>query len=252
MWDALESGRLVGGGRGGIMPRFHWGKSGKVWESLNFGTRGGKGIYCRCYEKLHEVLSKKQTDDPKYEVLYRDRWHGELPDRYAAVRIEFELRREVLKQLGVDTLDDLESRVGGVAAYLSKNWVRVHQSPPDRVKLNYWGALDPVWSAVQDAFKRAFDDSEPAKRQRVPPKRGVYQRVKQGLGCLAGAALIVKGETDEPFGLPSLLDYIASVIRDPSIGAAQTLADAAYRLLGQGFAVPRAPVGAAVERVPIG
>jgi hypothetical protein len=253
MWEALESGRLIGGGRGGITHRFHWGAcSEKVCESVNFGARGGKGVYLRCYEKRNEVMAKKLEDDPKYELLYRDRWHGELPGRYAALRIEFELRREVLKQLGVDTLDDLESRVAGVAAYLSKQWVRVHQSPPDRVKLHYWGAVDPVWSAVQDAFKRAFDSAEPVKRQPVAPKRGVYQRVKQGLGCLAGAALIIKGETDEPFGLPALLDYIASVIRDPAIGAAETLRDAAYRLLGQGIPVPRAPVGAAVERVPIG
>jgi hypothetical protein len=253
IWDVLDSGRLVGGGRSGqINPRFHWsGKGEKVWESVNFGSRRGKGVFLRIYEKRHEVISKKLEDCPKYELLYRDRWHGELPERFAAARVEFELHRDVLKQLGVDTLDDLEARVGGVAGYLTTKWVRVHDNPPDRRNGHYEGSIDPVWRAVQAAFRRAFDDSEPVRREPVKPSRGVYARVKQGLGCLAGAALIAKGETDEPFGLASLMEYILQVIRDPGIGAAQTLKDAAYRLLGQGIEVPRAALGPPVESVPL-
>ena len=68
-----------------------------------------------------------------------------------AIRTEFELRREKLKALGIDTFEDWTNKRGKIAHYLSHDWCRVTDGPfdpqhPDRTPTH------PDWVKVQEAF----------------------------------------------------------------------------------------------------
>jgi len=112
--------------------------------ALQFGKRG-TGLHCRIYCKSLEVAAKGSV---WWHDLWGDRWVPIQP----VWRIEFEVRREVLAQLGIDTLDELFAKVGGIWGYLT-TWLSLRVPTADETPSRW--PVDPVWEAISQASLRS-------------------------------------------------------------------------------------------------
>lgn len=159
------------------------------WESGQFrdgrrctGFKMGGEIMLRIYDKAYEV----RKDERKLEHMIEKRWGGRMPE--TATRVEFQLRRESLKSLGIDTLSDWMENKGGVIRYLVERWVRFVE-PFDKNHYDL-AKVHPLWERVASSMIRVADgtDSEPAKRTQRAKKPVSAQLTSMVLGCLTSMA----------------------------------------------------------------
>lgn len=89
------------------------------------GIKIGKSIIsARLYDKPLEIQQKSK----KYWMF--DIWGiKEVPQRKKIIRIEFQMRREVLKQLGLKKPEDLFQKVDQAWAYCTKKWLKFQDRP---------------------------------------------------------------------------------------------------------------------------
>lgn len=110
------------------------------------GISIGKGsIQARIYDKELEI--KQQS---KKFWLYNIWGMSKAPRDYKIIRVEFQLRREVIKELGLDTSDDLFEKMGDLWAYCTEKWLKFQTRPGKhhtQRKTLAW------WETVQQSFK---------------------------------------------------------------------------------------------------
>ena len=70
-------------------------------------------------------------------------------------RIEFQLRREALKEFNVDSMADYLSRRAQIAEYLVGKWFRLAEAEVDRTNTSREG-LSELWQQIAEAFRDAF------------------------------------------------------------------------------------------------
>lgn len=73
----------------------------------------GAPVRLRIYDKSKEI--KKSG-----KLWFGEFWGTEEPMN--VWRIEYQLRRAPLKQFGINSIDDLTEKIGGLWSYLSENW----------------------------------------------------------------------------------------------------------------------------------
>ncbi len=171
--DAFWEKRFVTRARFGSVYFRDWKKS---------GVQIGKGdILLRIYEKALETKRKGL----KWEYLCKHRYRDN-PDK--AVRVEIQLRRPVLKEMGINTYDDYEREKPGIAEYVLTNWVRLHKNDVDRENRNQdKGEEHPLWTKVREAFK-AWTGTVGEIVTRVKRcKAKAKALIKQAIGCLSAA-----------------------------------------------------------------
>lgn len=140
--------------------RDHW-----ICRALNFGqhyegvhfsgmTMGRGGLMLRVYDKVLEL--KKQTHKQR---PFADIWGVSRFDDKPVIRVEFQLRRKVLRQFSneqegfkIDTLFDLRHSLASLWQYLTQSWARLAQTPPDRSNRHQDRVeISDFWSLVQSA-----------------------------------------------------------------------------------------------------
>ncbi|MCK4587674.1 MAG: replication initiation factor, partial [Gammaproteobacteria bacterium] len=108
-----------------------------------FSVGLGGAISARLYDKTLEIeKSKKDFFKP---LWIRSGWDGVSP----VWRLEFQFRREVLRQLNIKTFDELNDALGGLWEYATHKWLRLC-CPNDDQTQSRW-PLHPVWPALQQA-----------------------------------------------------------------------------------------------------
>ncbi len=150
------------------------------------GVTVGKGdIMLRIYDKLHEVRHG-HPDLEKEKYLIEKRW-GKSPDH--AMRVEYQLRRPALKELGINTMGDFYAKGAALAAYLTGDWFRIVKEEPDR-KNNHQTrqSTAPEWVAVQEAFRSWMKKPrESVERKQRGMCKDPIRLVKQASGCILAA-----------------------------------------------------------------
>jgi len=110
----------------------HFERNGQL-ESYYVGSRSG-AIQARIYDKGREVL-RGGTKEWFFEI-----WGTSPPARIW--RVEFQLRRRALKQFGIQSVDELLGKLGGVWAYLCETWLSFrlpdHENVSRRTVLGWW------------------------------------------------------------------------------------------------------------------
>lgn len=200
-------------------------------------TCGSGAVMMRAYDKALEV--KQKQDEAKRLHLEKNRWGGKPK---TATRVEFQLRREALKSLGIDTPEDWLNKRAAIVAYLCGEWCRIVMDV-DKDNSNYDRAvLLDEWEAVREAFAAWAGRSEPAERKK-DPKPDARALVKQAAGCLTSAYAVsrehIARNVDEFFA--DVVDRVWREITDDGADAPRLMDKLARRrkvLECQGRAAP--------------
>jgi len=163
-----------------------------VHKSRHSGTGvtvsiGKAPIMCRIYDKLAEVELKANPHKRLCMMVYR--WKDNfLP--LAAIRVEYELHREALKDRGIDSVEDYYKKRADLIHYLTHDWLRFTANPVDRENKNQSKARTlPLWNKVRKAFKRWAGEPPGLSLEPLPKeKANVRNLIKQALGVAQAAA----------------------------------------------------------------
>lgn len=166
----------------------------------------GRGTSVRIYDKVEEC----SQDIAKWAWMVHSRYGGVMPE--AATRVEFQLRREFLKDHGVNTVEDYIAKRRAIAKFLTGRWVRFLDDSFDPRHTDRAKNL-PVWDTVAALFDQwtqgspAAADLAPIPREAVNPDA----LVKQARGCIETAAarmgLWIEGQHD-------FMEFAAAVLWD--------------------------------------
>jgi len=120
---------------------------------------GIKGkVSCRLYDKTVEIrVRKKEFFQP---VWIDCGWDAETP----VWRLEFEVRREVLRQLGIAEFADIEKVCSGLWPYLTREWLRLTIPSDSDTTRSRW-PTHPIWERLTSTDWGDFD---------MPSLRRVY------------------------------------------------------------------------------
>lgn len=98
----------------------------------------GSPIRLRIYDKGKEII---KSGKPWFLKL----WGKETP--VGIWRVEFQLQRSALKEWGIESLDDLTEKLGGLWNYLTTDWFSLRFSDNDKQERR---TVLPWWKAVQE------------------------------------------------------------------------------------------------------
>ena len=167
--------------------------------------RLGGGVQLCIYDKKRELLEKH--DEIKFSLMVEHRFNGDIPN--SCSRVEFRIKREKLKEMGIDTMNDLREMQTDLAEFLHSHWFRIL----DGKKQKGHTAEQPVseiWGHVQKTFDAAFqpitEESRTINRDWNKPRAVLCDQeamIKQAIGCLARAVALsgnaVSIETTESY-----------------------------------------------------
>jgi hypothetical protein len=140
---------------------------GPQFSGYSFGM-GGQ-LSARLYDKYLEI--KKSNKTFFYELWKEGGWLGELP----VWRLEFQFRRPVILETGVNSTDDLEKSLNGLWQYACQNWLRLTlPSNTDTAKTRW---LDhPLWVELKEARFNGGDVSPlyRTRKERLPSDEFLY------------------------------------------------------------------------------
>jgi dsDNA-binding SOS-regulon protein len=150
--------------------------NGRTFSGFTFG-RGGP-MLARIYNKSLEI--KKSGKVWFYEIWSERGWDGEND----VWRVEFQLRREALKELSIDTFDKLLDKVNELWTYLSGDWLTIRQ--PSRDNVSRW-KIKNKWKLIQKA--EIEYEATPLIRQ-VIKQGNLKQLLDQAAGLMMSVASI--------------------------------------------------------------
>ncbi|MDO4570795.1 MAG: hypothetical protein Q4D38_10450 [Planctomycetia bacterium] len=128
-------------------------------ESFEIGKHGSP-IMFRTYDKVNEVWGNSER---KYLALAKR--FDEAGERYISTnqvtRFEFEMRRDFLKELGIDTFQDLDEKGGALVNYLC-TWIRFNSTRVEGHSERE--VVMPEWNSVREMFHVVFGESRPFRK----------------------------------------------------------------------------------------
>jgi hypothetical protein len=130
------------------------------FSGWSFGMGGNIGA--RLYNKLLEIEKKSR----KFYLC--ELWQAAGWDTAAQVwRMEFEAKRDALKELGIYKLDNLLHLQSALWIYLTQDWLRLAVPTPNDTNRTRW-PTHPLWEQITNVFKQ---ESDQPKLQRFTPAR---------------------------------------------------------------------------------
>ena len=146
------------------------------------GYRFGSGdLVGRFYDKTREIaVSQKEW---MKEVWKAEGWDGETP----VARYEFQCRRKFLKEMSVDSYENLREGLADIWRYCTHDWLRVCEQGARRNQTR-WKAKD-YWRVVQESLG-LFGQTYGVLRMKS--KRVCYDHLlRQIRGCCASAVAVL-------------------------------------------------------------
>lgn len=176
-------------------------------RKLSGFTIGSGDLLVRLYDKPLEIRKSKK-------LWMYDIWGiPEVPEGHRVIRVEAQMRRELLHSLGCDSWGDFEAKTDGVWAYDTRKWLRL----VDNSTLHHTQqTLLPWWKLISAKFK-GLQAGEPLVRTKAI-QQDIYQLAAQTLGTLSSIATIVTSDStiegDELLDVRSHTDLALRIARD--------------------------------------
>ena len=156
------------------------------------GVIFGKGdIMLRIYNKVAEL----RRSLPKQGV-FASVWGVSVFDQHPVTRVEYQLRRPVLMQMKIDTIQDLEAKRNSAWLYCTQEWSRLSAHTVDRVNRHQDTVfVHPWWQSVQQAGISL--SAEPVKREYPRACKDINKLMEMVLGCLMSIGTILNCKSDQ-------------------------------------------------------
>ena len=154
---------------------------GRVFSGFTIGQGGA--FSARLYDKDLEIRRKSK----KFWMF--DIWQIQsVPENCRVVRVEFQLRREAIVELGMNSIWSFTNHPRNVWAYCSQCWLKFQ----DRPELHHTQqATMPFWKSVQDGFFGSQGEQPMLRAKMVNAKR--KQIAQQLMGQLT-SLIVLDGE----------------------------------------------------------
>jgi len=135
----------------------------------------GKGKFlARIYDKAFEIDRKS-----KKTWMYRIWNVKEVPKDKRVIRVEFQIRREGLKELAIETFDSFMKHQANVWRYCTDNWLKF-MDRPGKHQVTQREIL-PWWVSVQEGYQGAQDANPLVRAEAFRKDRERIFRQSQGL-----------------------------------------------------------------------
>ena len=156
------------------------------------GISIGKGsIAARLYDKELEIIKKSK------KFWMYDIWNIEegISQELEIIRVEGQFRREAIKELGIDSIEDLFGHIENLWGYFTKEWLKFQDSPGEHHTMR---STFPWWEIVQNAFL-GIQNPAPLIRCKViyPKKKQLYA---QSYGTMTSLLACEHEEKGVPIG----------------------------------------------------
>ena len=151
-------------------------------ETIQFGSKYSK-IKARIYNKYIEC----RNNPIKSQLLKELRW-GKKPDpELGAIRVEFELKRDHLRdQHSIITYHDLITKRKSLARWLTHDWLRLTDKKSSLGHSDRVGP-SPLWQKVIDAFDSWTGEEIEERSKRKIVGADITRLISQVSGCLSSA-----------------------------------------------------------------
>jgi hypothetical protein len=140
----------------------------------------GGVISARIYDKTLEI-------GVSYKYYLREIWEKQGWDTLQKVwRLEFQLKRECLKEMSINTYDDLMDKANGLWVYCTSDWLRLAVKD-DTINRTRW-KTNPMWEKIQGVrinngkFTGILRE---VNKSRIPSDKTIFQN---GMGYLTSFA----------------------------------------------------------------
>ncbi|GLX68319.1 replication initiation factor [Paenibacillus glycanilyticus] len=154
---------------------------GRIFSGFTIG--GGNSLLARIYLKSLEI---KKSGKVWFKEIWMDNDWAPEKDVW---RVEFQLRRPVLKELSVDTIEQLNEKMSELWSYLTQEWLTIRQ--PKKDNTSRW-KIKKKWRLIQTASK----DYEATPLIRSVIKQGdIVRLLNQAAGLQMSIAAIGNHET---------------------------------------------------------
>jgi len=142
---------------------------------------GNGSIVARVYDKTKEI--KKHKKDYMYEL-----WDG-VEKGETVWRVEFQLRRKMLKECSIESFDDFQDKSGSIWKYLTEEWLSMREFDNENTTRRSTTAL---WENVQSV--RSFKGKVSGKVRETRRKASIAHLIKMIKGCITSIGAILSKE----------------------------------------------------------
>jgi hypothetical protein len=192
----------------------------------------GQALQICIYDKRKELFDHVQSEPYKFALMVRCCFGVEwLEQEIPVTRIEFRVRRSILKILKINTIDDLLYHESGLSRYCCHTWFRL-LSEPKKIGHTHEQKTSRLWKEVQLQFAKYFPGVEGHNIEVKGFNRtkiiscSAEALEKQAIGCLKTAAALRLGTENV---LSETEKYIVRVISDEAEAIAKGALDRAIR-----------------------
>ncbi len=168
------------------------------------GYRFGSGdLVARFYDKTNEIkVSQKEW---MKEVWTAEGWDGESP----VVRYEFQCRRNFLKEMSVNSLEELKEGLADIWRYCTHDWLRICNQGAN-TNQSRWKSKD-YWTLIQQSFV-LFGQAYGVLRMKSRKVR--YDHLlKQIRGCCVTAVAVLSSGLGTAAGMFKLKEDLQAMLQ---------------------------------------
>lgn len=189
----------------------------EVIKKMVFGRRltgyvaGTGNLMCRIYDKSYEILKTNK-------LWFNDLWEKNGYSGGASVsRVEFQCRRDFLKDMYIDSTDELEFYIATLWNYLTIKWLRLVDKAKDFNKHRL--KILPLWKSAVNAVKK-FGEVVPGilRISVTKPKVARLKEQARGIMVTIGALGAVTFSHSAAFvGVETVKGYLKELSEDENL-----------------------------------
>ena len=132
----------------------------------------------------------------------------EIPTDLKIIRVEGQFRREAIRELGIDLIDDLFNHVENLWAYFTQQWLRFETNPGQHHTMRQ---ILPWWEIVQNGFLGVQQAAPLIRCKAISPLK--KQLFAQSYGTLTSLMACHHEEQDVPIGSPARLTDLVNQLQ---------------------------------------
>ena len=167
----------------------------------------GGPMAARLYDKTLEIL--KSRKDWLRALWLACGWDG----RSRVLRLEFEIKRDVLKELGLESLADVMRARPGLWSYATTEWLRLTLPNPEDATRSRW-PIHPLWGWLSSVDWDG--EPGPVSRSFTPERAPRLEWVRRQALSAMCSLMALRGIYDDVQGLALLQREVNTYIGDRS------------------------------------